>query len=260
MAQNTNKAAQNTMIENLEARQLFSTYGTVNISLTDITPSVNVDYTRKGVDQTWSAGQFYWTRNAANPGTYVNKNVATSMNTFCIEPDQDVVDQIANYTVSDLTSTGRGTTGPLTTTQANNIRELWGRFHTAALADGTHAAAFQMAIWELVCDGDKNLSTGTFSVDSTTSTDVAVKKQAQCWLNSLTGCGPKANLLALVSCTDQDQIFESTTCTPKHSCTGTFDVKKKNWHCFSSGNHSCLTNSGNNGCNSNTSNKSGSHC
>lgn len=255
MAQNTNKAAANSMIETLEERQMFSVhYGTVNITLTDITPSVQVDYTRLGVDQSWSAGKFYWTRNATNPGTYNNKNCAKSMTTFCIEPDQDVVDQVATYQVEQLSDVSNGPhSGPLSVDQSNAIRELWARFYGTIGNDGTKAAAFQMSIWEIVCDGnDKNLSTGTFSVDTTTATDVAVKNQAQCWLNQINGRGPKANLLSLVSATNQDQVFEENVTPSLHTCNHVFDFKQK-WHCFSTGGNS-------NGCKNSTGNNNGSHC
>jgi hypothetical protein len=241
MAQNTNKAA-SSMIETLEERQMFSVhYGTVNITLTDITPAVTVDYTRNGVDQSWSAGQFYWTRNAANPGTYNNKNCAKSMNTFCIEPDQDVVDQTVTYQVAQLSDISNGPhTGPLSVNQSNAIRELWARFYGTIGNDGTKAAAFQMSIWELVCDGDKNLSTGTFSIDNTTPTDLAVKKQAQCWLN-------------------QNQVFEENVTPSLHTCNHVFDFKTK-WHCFSTGSNNCLTSgSSNTNCNTSTSSHNRSH-
>ena len=217
MAAKLNKKTSNSMMENLENRQMFSGYGTVNVSLTAITPSVVVDYTRNGVDQSFGAGEFVWTCSATKPGTCLSK--ATGVHTFCIEPDQDVTTAVVNYTVSDLTGGSKcSTKGPLTTNQANAIRELWGRFHSGVTTDGVKGAAFQMAIWELVCDNDRNLSTGTFSVDNTTATDIAVKAQAQCMLNAITGCGPKANLLALTSPTDQDQIFEIPTCTPPTHC------------------------------------------
>jgi hypothetical protein len=240
MAHTNSNPATTSMMESLEERQLFSHFGTVNISLTDITPAAQVDYTRLSVDQSWSAGQFYWTRNAANPGTYNNKNCAKSMTTFCIEPDQDVVDQVATYQVSLLSDVSCGAhTGPLSTAKSDAIRELWARFYGTIGNDGTKAAAFQMSIWEIVCDNDKNLSTGTFSVDNTTATDVAVKKQAQCWLNQINGRGPKANLLALTSPTNQDQIFEENLTPSFHTCNHVFDFKQK-WHCFSTGSHSCL--------------------
>ena len=63
-------------------------------------------------------------------------------------------------------------------------------------------------------------------------TDTAVANQAQAWLNQLTGCGPKANLLALTNPTDQDQIFQ-VDCTPPTGCLKHRCVESHTkYHCF----------------------------
>jgi hypothetical protein len=85
------------------------------------------------------------------------------------------------------------------------IAELWGRFYS--LVDTSdEAAAFQVAIWEIVTDGAPtatSLTDGQFRVYSQT-----IKNTAQGWLNQLDATGPKANLRTLLSRTGQDLVTE----------------------------------------------------
>jgi hypothetical protein len=98
--------------------------------------------------------------------------------------------------------------------KASAIRELWGRFRTAIGSDNTKAAAFQMAVWEIVTETSRDLSSGVFRAGTDNASEIAIKNQAQSWLNQITGTGPKANLLALSSPTDQDLVFEVPTLSP----------------------------------------------
>jgi hypothetical protein len=200
------------VIEPLEDRQLFTAMGTMNIIDAGTGPSAITAYTLNGVKDFADAGVFHWTRSATNPGTYAGVPAAgKNFDAFCLEPDQEIPSG-ANvaYTVVDLPSappeiSPRGMMGAA---KADQIRELWGRFRAAVGTDNVKAAAFQIAIWELVCDSGKDLAAGAFTADTSNPTAVAIKNQAQAWLDQVNGAGAKANLLALTSPIDQDQIFE----------------------------------------------------
>ena len=195
-------------LENLEPRQLFSaTLGTINVIDGGTSPGVFASYTLHGIKDGGEAGVYNWTRAAINPGTYAgNPTPGQTFGAFCIEVDQDLPSSpnIA-YTVTDLAALGSA--------KADQLKELWGRFRSSIGTDNTKAAAFQMAVWEIVSDSGKNLTAGIFKADTTTPTGAAAAAQAQSWLNALTGTGPKANLFALSSPIDQDQLFE-VPCTP----------------------------------------------
>jgi hypothetical protein len=199
-------------LEPLEDRQMFAAFGTMNVIDAGTGPSTVVTYTVNGVADVADAGVYKWTRSAVNPGTYAgHPSPGQNFDAFCLEPDQELpsLPNVA-YTVVDLESappegSGVGTMGAA---KANQVRELWARFRAAVGTDNTKAAAFQIALWELVADTGKDLAGGAFKADTTTATGLAVKNQAQAWLDQVNGAGPKANLLALTSPCDQDQIFE----------------------------------------------------
>jgi hypothetical protein len=211
---NTAQSEQSCSLETLEDRQLFSAMGTMNIIDSGVAPSVITSYTLNGVKDFADAGVSNWTRSATNPGTFAGSPTpGEKFGVFCLEPDQEFPSgNTVAYNVIDLDSDP--TNGPMGAAKANAIRELWGRFRGAIGTDGAKAAAFQMAVWEIVTDSGRDLSTGVFRAGTANATEVAVKNQAQSWLNQLNGTGPKANLLALSSPTDQDQVFEVPTLTP----------------------------------------------
>lgn len=196
-------------IESLEERCLFAAFGTMNVIDAGTGPEAVVTTVTDGVTDTAPAGVLKWTRSAANPGTYAGKPVAgQGFDAFCIEPDQGFANlPNVSYKVVDLESAPEegSPRGALGAAKADQIRELWGRFRSAIGSDGDKAAAFQVALWEIVVDTDHDVSGGAFFVDDSTP---AIKAQAQAWLDGLTGTGPKANLLALTNASDQDQVFE----------------------------------------------------
>jgi hypothetical protein len=205
-------------VEQLEERRMFASLGTINVIDAGTGPSVIVSYSLNGVSDFADAGVFHWTRSASNPGTYAGVPTAgQNFDGFCLEPDQEIPSG-ANvaYTVVDLPSAPPETSprGMMGVAKADEVRELWGRFRAAAGLDGTKAAAFQMAIWEIVTDSGKNVTAGAFRLDTSTAAGLAVANQAQAWLNQINGTGTKANLLAMTSPIDQDQVFEVPPTTP----------------------------------------------
>jgi hypothetical protein len=99
---------------------------------------------------------------------------------FCLEPDAflQAADKSFNnpYTVKSLAGAGYASA-------SGAISELWGRYYSQ-VTNNTNAAAFQVALWELAYGAtDKNLSTGSFVLNTTGS----IKTTAQGWLDNLNG-------------------------------------------------------------------------
>lgn len=139
---------------------------------------------------------------------------------FCVELNEAAPQQTSRYCVElpdDMTVSYTG--GTLGSAKANYLRELWGRYYDPAWAQsGTSAganrsaAAFAAAIWEIVYENvpssgsrwdvtaDGTAGTGCFlalNVDAAT---------ANRWLQSLTGCGPKADLRVFANCGAQNYL------------------------------------------------------
>jgi hypothetical protein len=109
---------------------------------------------------------------------------------FCIEPDQPYPSSSINYDVV-MPETSLGLT------KAKYIEELWGRYYDPSWTKGANphqAAAFALAIWEIVTEkipastNGWDVTTGSFRVESS---DYSLANE---WLYSLDGSGPKANL------------------------------------------------------------------
>lgn len=129
----------------------------------------------------------------ANAGLFVldHKQVGSSgaweqFLSFCLEPDVDLNPFGNPYAVTNLVTGAYSAVSGL-------ISELWGRHFTKVTSDLT-AAAFQVALWELAFDNNRNVSRGDFRIES----DTAVRQLAQQWIDSLDGTGPKANNLVVL--------------------------------------------------------------
>src|SRR5688572_5663803 len=212
MSNSSTKAGGFVSIDSLEERRMFAALGTINVIDAGTGPSSLVSYTVNGTADFADAGVFHWIRSATNPGTYAGIPLAgQKFDAFCLEPDQEIPSG-ANvaYTVVDLASAppDGATGGVMGAAKADQISELWGRFRTAIGTDGVKAAAFQLAIWEIVTDSGKDLAGGVFRADTSTAAGGTIANQAQAWLNAVNGTGAKANLLAMSSGVDQDQVFE----------------------------------------------------
>ena len=155
---NAAQSDQSCQLESLEDRQLFSAMGTMNIIDAGVAPSAITSYTLNGVKDFADAGVSNWTRSATNPGTFAGSPTpGEKFGVFCLEPDQEFPSgNTVAYNVIALDSDP--TNGPTGAAKANAIRELWGRFRGAIGTDGTKAAAFQMAVWEIVTDSGRDLS------------------------------------------------------------------------------------------------------
>lgn len=121
----------------------------------------NTNYTNTPV------GPFYWNQNQIPS----NSNFPPSVATFCIELAKDQpLPSTGSNVVFDVVSPNAAPTIGSDALKIAAIAELYGRYYNLAWNDkntfhgSIEAAAFQLALWELVYDGasGKNLSDGNF--------------------------------------------------------------------------------------------------
>jgi hypothetical protein len=149
---------------------------------------------------------------------------------FCIDIGQDIYGGVrTTFNVADLSNAPvpGAAMGPQ---RAELIEELWFNDYASALTANNgntaaeNAAAFQIAIWEIINEGvgaltnisQLNVLTGSFQVSGDTST----LNRANLWLSGLEldGNGNKANLVALTNSTYQDYVVQApTTAAPAPS-------------------------------------------
>ncbi|HUO10263.1 MAG TPA: hypothetical protein VM008_18295 [Phycisphaerae bacterium] len=139
-----------------------------------------------------------------------------TFSTYCIEGVQDVIfgnSETWNLGVVDL-STAPTPGSPMGATKASQIGELWNRFYDKILTDNEKAAAFQLAIWEIVDDGIPTLGGVTANAFATgnfqASGDSVAINQAVTWLNAIGSGGTVTNSYTLYALSDaniQDQVF-----------------------------------------------------
>ena len=192
---------------------------TVNATFNSVSPGESFNYSLDGNGESTTAGVFNWTSVAGgttNLGAY---------NAFCIELTQTInyggtylynIDPLSNGPTPGYDTGGNGINGPMGATKAGDVEELWGRYYTniftgSSAQQQVNAAAFQIAIWDIVFGSNLNLASGNFH--ATNLSDPAVVL-AQSELNSLTGTGPMANLIALDNSSAQDMVTTTTPVVP----------------------------------------------
>ncbi|MGE5612114.1 MAG: hypothetical protein ACM359_22900 [Bacillota bacterium] len=182
----------------------------VTASLGSVSPSARVTINSSVTD---TAGMFNWTRSStidANNDWAYDPKAGSEFQAFCIELPQTVsLNTSYVFEVKDLKDAPL--TAAMGATKANYLRELWATYFDADQfkLDAKNAAAFQVAVWEIVYENlgqGLNASAGSYQFSSATA---GVINQANTWLGALTGL-PTAdldNLRALVSTSRQDQVF-----------------------------------------------------
>jgi hypothetical protein len=160
-------------------------------------------------------------------GVYVTpevlKNGDNYYKVFCIDILQYAQPSMNLKPVDEMNNVPNGSTNiHLTTTQINELEMLFGQ-HWGDLQWGTSgvsttfskpgnlisAAAFQLAVWEIVFQrtGGLNVSTGGTSGFQVSNTNAEAVGTANNWLRTLDPNGAKANLHALTSDTVQDFTY-----------------------------------------------------
>lgn len=178
--------------------------GYVTAEFLGVGPGLNVGYTLNGVHSNTSAGQFQWKTIASDAG------FSGQFHTFCIDLTQSIsMGNTYTYNLVNIdlapdpgTGTGgSGVDGPMGLNKAQQLRELWNKFHPLIGNDNLKSAAFQIAVWDIVYDD--------FTADAG-----AAATLANTWLISLNGLHDK-NECALIALSDprlQDQV----TCHDPH--------------------------------------------
>lgn len=141
-----------------------------------------------------------------------------AMSGFCVELGEPAPEITSKYSVIPLE---KGPfSGPMGTTKAKYVSELWGRFYNSSWASGgsysgkqnAQAAAFATAIWEILYE-DLPVSPLKWNVkvDGTVGaggfyTNFGDSAMANNWLHTLDGTGPRADLRILSHDGGQDYI------------------------------------------------------
>ena len=180
-------------LERLERRQLMAT--TATLSTERLAVSVPVTFRGDAATpiswQTTRAGQFTWT-NAS--GDAREAGLPASFTTFCIDGLQGVVPGRATTFTEFSTALNAnpfgGTTSAMGVDRANLLTQFWNQFgpadNVAGFSNATDAAAFQLAVWEIVYDATPagngmsfSLTAGKFQVGPTAQAAPAVVKAGQ---------------------------------------------------------------------------------
>lgn len=175
---------------------------TVTAKFSSVAPSRTLYYSFNGNATNTVAGLFNWTN--------VSGALTEPFSSFCIELDEHI--SYSHTYTFDVTQPADAPT--LDAGRADALSELWGVFH-GDLADGdaaqqrNNAAAFQIAVWEIVHDDDRNVlnDNGVFHARGS-STSAAWTLQAQAmldWIGMYEGDRAN-NLAALVTPRYQDQL------------------------------------------------------
>jgi hypothetical protein len=161
-----------------------------------------------GVIRATDAGFYNFTRTG---GDYED-SLSGAFTSFCIEINQPVrATRSYNYDVIELAEApfpgvgvGAGDGLGMGLDKATDIQRLWAKYYDEIGSSSLHAAAFQIAIWEILYDDERSLSSGNFQARYPSLEPVVI---AQGWLNDLSWSGALPNLLALSSPTAQDHVF-----------------------------------------------------
>ena len=194
---------------------------TLNATFNGVSPGANFNYSFDGSSTSTTAGTFNWT---SVTGGSVNYGAFTA---FCIDLTQNIstggtylynVDPLQNGPTPGTDTGGHGVNGAMGATKAGELDELWGRYFNNILVGTTaqqqqNAAAFQIAVWDIVYGTGLNLTNNSANFHATNGSDPDVV-QAQTELNSLNGLGPMANLVALDSSTNQDMVMSPSGTQP----------------------------------------------
>lgn len=193
---------------------LINTVQIVNTDLGASKPMTVWGGGRDGVDVYAGAYMFEKTSGAGEGKIWPNG----TMSGFCVELGEPAPEIISKYSVVPLEE--GPFSGPMGTTKAKYISELWGRYYDPGWASGgsytskqnVNAAAFAAAIWEILYE-DLPVSPLKWNVmvDGTAGlggfqTNFGGSTIANNWLHSLDGTGPRADLRILSHDGSQDYI------------------------------------------------------
>jgi hypothetical protein len=171
-------------------------------TFTNVSPGEVVTISKNGNPESGWAGYY----NFVNGSGLING----SFHGLCIDIGQNIYyNQTVTFGVAQLENAP--TPGvAMGVNRANLVRELWYSDYTASAQSNSNAAAFEIAIWEIINESSGNplnVTTGQFTVSANASTLAT----ANAWLQALdlTGNGPRvSNLMALTNDSYQDYAVE----------------------------------------------------
>jgi hypothetical protein len=176
--------------------------------------TANIKYSKDGTSKTISGvvAGYYNIKIAGIDGW----NPGDIFKSFCV----DVFDNVppinsanTGYELVSLDEVPKQNAGPMGAVRATRLKKLWANYYSTTFV-AQYAAAFQLAVWEIVYDDDLNLTNGNFQV---TYAQDATKAQANTWLtglDNLTIAANKPNISAVTSNTYQDFVAPSPVPEP----------------------------------------------
>ena len=169
-----------------------------------------------------TAGRFNWTVTSGETINGVTFNAGDHFTTFCTELTQ-FISTGDEFTYSSVAVSSMPTVGqlgaPMGSFRAGLIQELFNdHYATAVNGTLTEAAAFQVAVWEIVYedrldDAESGLTTIAIAADAGANTFVISSnydavQQANLWLDMLTGnYSEDSSLIGFGSESAQDQLL-----------------------------------------------------
>jgi hypothetical protein len=131
---------------------------------------------------------------------------------FCIELDQTI--NLGGTFTYEMIQVAEGPkpglalgAGPMGQTKADMLGKLWAAYYDQALSSAGSAAAFQVAVWEIVYDGGLDLFDGGFQARYTNlGTAPAFVQTAQGWLDGLGNLTESTALAVMSNNSRQDQL------------------------------------------------------
>jgi hypothetical protein len=122
---------------------IYTVGSTSQVKYTGVSPRKTVY-----ISGTWHTGNVY-------AGIYNLVVDGVSMDSFCIDLQDNTSGSTLTYDVTDLEDAPDPAFGPMGSTKATGLAELlyenwWGK----TITDGTEAASIQVAVWEVITDYD----------------------------------------------------------------------------------------------------------
>jgi hypothetical protein len=194
--------------------------GAATLYLNGVSPSATETVTFPGLSATTTpyVGPLNWTFNrSASDNALLDTLVpGTSLTTYCIEGTQDVyLGQNTTFSsiLTDVIGAPQDNVGSvyaMDAAKAAVLSKLWDAHYSQSLTSGHTAAAFQLAVWEIVNDGGitPDFDGGNFkAVGSDNPSSEA--SLAKTWLTTLNDVTPTEHyqLYALIDARLQDQVF-----------------------------------------------------
>ena len=170
----------------LSCSALVSAVG-VQVKFVSVDPNDNVDLSHSLIGTARFSAGLYRIDVDMNDGEGVKR-----YNSFCIDIVQTVSASFKPYNLSIVEAAPLDGTvySPMGTAKANAIRELWGEHFAQVFGDGTKAAAFQLALWEIIYENAPSETpnawdAGAGRLAAVGNTDVAIINQANAWLATI---------------------------------------------------------------------------